>query len=135
MADGLAPDAPVAPGRLGDLDGALTAIGTASHLNARCGEGLMLTGAIAWHEGDAQTARELFALVAGNITDCTPFRTAELESAALCGLGQSSQAAEHLREALSERTPGDLTEPRAMYDLLSDPPLEGIDLLRSVAES
>jgi hypothetical protein len=37
--------------------------------------------------------------------------------------------------SLPWRTPGALAEPRGLYDLLSDPPLPGIDRLRAIVDS
>jgi hypothetical protein len=80
-------------------------------------------------------ARERFARVQGRVTGCTAFRTAELEALAICGLGQPEDAEKHPLRYLPRRTPGDLTEPRGLYDLLSDPLLQGIDRLRVLVET
>ena len=63
-------------------------------------------------------ARELFELVPGRVTGCTPFRTAEMEAVALCGVGQQGDAEQRLLDASPLRTPGDHDEPRAIYDLI-----------------
>ena len=43
-------------------------------------------------------------------------------------------AEHHLLNALHLRAPGDRTETRAIYDLLMDPPLTGIERLRAIVE-
>jgi hypothetical protein len=40
-----------------------------------------------------------------------------------------------LRRALPLRAAGDRAEPRAIYDLLTDPPLPGIDRLRAIIDA
>ena len=69
------------------------------------------------------------------VTGCTPFRTAEMEAIALCGLGQPGIAERHLLNAVHLRVAADNTEPRKIYDLLSDPPLSGIKRLRTIVDN
>jgi hypothetical protein len=94
----------------------------------------MYAGAILWHKRDVAGARDRFAHVEGRVTGCTPFRTAEIEALALCELGQADRAEHHLRDVLPVCNPADLSEPRAVYDLLSDPPLPDIDRLCTIID-
>jgi tetratricopeptide (TPR) repeat protein len=120
---------------MGGLDEALAELDTAGHLAPDvAGEGTTWAGAIMWHQRDAAGAQDQFASVAGRVTGCTPFRTAEMEAVALCGLGHAESAEQHLLAALPSWTPGDRADPRTIYDLLSDPPLPGIERLRAISE-
>lgn len=98
------------------------------------GEGMAWAGAILWHLRDASGAQRRFVSVKDRVVGCTQFRTAEMEAIALCGLGQPDEAEKHLLDATPLRTVVDATEPRAIYDLLIDPPLPGIDRLRSIVD-
>jgi len=119
-----------------NLDAALAEFDVADRLNpAGSGDGLTWAGAIRWHLRDAAAARNRFAHVAGRVTGCTPFHTAEAEAIALCGLGQPDNAEQHLLSAVPYRTAGDRAEPRTIYDLLADPPLPGIDRLRAIVDN
>jgi tetratricopeptide (TPR) repeat protein len=120
---------------IGDLDQALAQFDAADRLAPDgVGEGRTWAGAILWHRRDQARARDRFALVKGRVTGCTPFRTAEMEAIALCGLGRPDDAKEHLLDALSLRGPEHEPTPR-IYDLLSDPPLPGIDRLHAIVEN
>ncbi len=58
------------------------------------------------------------------------------EALALCGLGQPDNAEKRLLDATALRAPGDRVELRTtIYDLLSDPPLPGIDRLRTIIDN
>jgi tetratricopeptide (TPR) repeat protein len=119
----------------GSLKEALAELDAAQHLAPNgAGEGATWAGAIMWHQQDAAGARERFRSVAGRVTGCTPFRTAEMEAIALCGLGQPDAAKQHLLATVPRRVPGNRSEPRAIYGLMSDPPLPGIERLREIAE-
>jgi tetratricopeptide (TPR) repeat protein len=121
---------------VGDLDGALADFDAADRLNpAGSGEGRTWAGAILWHRRDAAAARGRFARVGGRVTGCTPFHTSEMEAIALCGLGQPDNAEQHLLSAVPHRHAGDRAEPRAIYDMLADPPLPGIDRLRAIIDN
>jgi tetratricopeptide (TPR) repeat protein len=121
---------------MGRLDAAMAELDTAERLAPnRGGEGRTWAAAILWHRRDADRARARFARVAGRVTGCTAFHTAEMEAVALCGLGEADQAEQRLLDALPLQAPGDLAEPRVIYDLLSDPPLPGIERLRTIVES
>jgi tetratricopeptide (TPR) repeat protein len=116
-----------------DLDGALAEFDTADRLAPKIGgEGRVWAGAILWHKRDNVRARDRFARVKGCVAGCTPFRIAEMEAIALCGLGQAKTAERHLRSALPMRFPGDQGGPATLYKLLSDPPLSGIDRLHKI---
>jgi tetratricopeptide (TPR) repeat protein len=118
---------------VGDFDDALAEFDIASRLAPmEGGEGRTWAAAILWHRRDATRAQNRFALVMDRVTGCTPFRTAEMEGIALCGLGQPDRAKQHLLDAVHLRIPRDDAEPRTIYDLLSDPPLPGIDRLRMI---
>lgn len=120
----------------GDLDEALTELDCAEGIDPDwAGEGSAWAGAILWHRRETAGARDRFARVLGRVGGCTVFRTAEMEALALCGLGQPEDAARHLLRYLPRRAPGDRTEPRGLYDFLSDPPLPGIDRLRDLVDS
>jgi hypothetical protein len=119
---------------MGELDGALAELDTAERLTPdSTGEGIAWAGTIWWHRRDIAKAREKFARVSGRVTGTTLFRTAELEAIALCGLGQADKAERHLLEALPSRIAEHQTEIQALYDLLLDPPMPGIDRLRAIA--
>lgn len=121
---------------MGQLDDALTELDHAEALDPDwAGESSAWAGAILWHQRDSAGARDRFARGQGRVGGCTPFRTAEMEAVALCGLGRPDEAERRLLDALPRRAPGDLTEPRGLYDLLSDPPLPGIDRLRAIVDS
>lgn len=122
---------------MGELDNALAELDSAERLSPdEAGESMTWAGAILWHQRDDAGARDRFTRVKGRLNPwCTPFRRAELEAVALFGLGQPDVAEQHLLDALPRRTPGDLAHPRALYDLLSDPPLPGIDRLRAIVDS
>ena len=118
---------------LGYLDHALAEFHSAELLQPEgAGTGRVWAGAILWHQNDALGAQRKFALVEGKVLDRTPFYTAEMESIALLGLDRPNDAKKHLLDALSLRTPRDRAEPRKIYDLLTDPPLTGIDHLRMI---
>ena len=120
----------------GDFGGALAEFDAAECLEPDGGgEGRTWAGAILWHQHEPDKARGKFARVAGRVTGCTPFRTAEMEALALCGLGEAANAERHLADALHLRTRGDMAEPRTVYDLLSDPLLPGIENLRRMTET
>jgi tetratricopeptide (TPR) repeat protein len=121
---------------MGDLDQALAEFDTADDLAPDgAGEGKAWAAAILWHRRDPDAARDRFALVKGRVAGCTPFCTAALEAIALCGLGQPDDAERHLRAAIPQRVRGDWSAPRTIYDLLSDPPLPGIDRLLAIVDS
>jgi tetratricopeptide (TPR) repeat protein len=125
----------VALAMMGSLNEALAELDTASHLAPNgAGEGTAWAGAILWRQRDAAGAHDRFASVAGRVTGCTPFRTAEMEAVAFCGLGHAESAEQHLLAALPSWTTGDRADPRTIYDLLSDPPLPGIQRLRAITE-
>jgi tetratricopeptide (TPR) repeat protein len=96
------------------------------------GQARTWSGAVLWHLGDVVGARRRFEFVQGQVTGCSPFRSAELEAIALCGLGQPYEAEKHLHAAARLRTTADAIDPSTMYDLLAAPPLPGIDRLRSI---
>jgi hypothetical protein len=117
------------------LDQALAEFDTAERLDpAGAGEGKTWAGAMLWHRRDTTAARDRFARVGGRVTGCTPFHTAKLQAIALCGLGQPDTAEEYILEALPRRAEGDRAEPRAIYQLLADPLLPGIDRLRAIID-
>jgi hypothetical protein len=62
-----------------------------------------------------------------------PFYTIQWETIALCGVGQFDT--QRLADAVDLRIGGDRAEPTALYDLLSDPPLPGIQDIRRTMES
>jgi hypothetical protein len=99
------------------------------------GEISIWIGAILWHKRDAARARERFASVEGRAAGSSPFHIAEIEALALCGLNQAERAEQRLLETLPLRAPGDEAESRGLYDLLSDPPLPGIDRLRALKDT
>ena len=120
----------------GDLDYALAEFDAACRLDPPgAGGSSAWTGAIMWHRGDEAAARQHFARVTGSLAGHTPFRRAELEAIARCALGEPDSAAESLLAALSLRSAADRTRPRAIYDLLADPPLPGIDHLRGMIDN
>ena len=119
----------------GDLDDALAELDVASRLApSEAGAAHAWAAAILWHQGDAAGARDRFARVEGTAS-LSPFGKGEIEAVALCGLGQPDAAEQHLLDALLLLAPGDLAKPRAIYFLLSNPPLAGIDRLRAIVDS
>jgi tetratricopeptide (TPR) repeat protein len=126
----------IALATIGDFGRALAEFDTAEHLAPMGGgEGRTWAGAILWHQRDTVAARDRFKHVMGRVTGCTPFRIAEMEAIALCGLGQPRDAERHLLDAVHLRVTADTAEPRMIYDLLSDPPLPGIERLRAIADN
>ena len=120
----------------GDLDNALAEFDTASRLDPPdSGESSAWAGAIMWHRGDDAAAREHFACVTDGLARRSPFHRAELEAIARCALGEPDSAAEALRGALSLRSASDRARSRAIYDLLADPPLPGIDSLKAIIDT
>jgi tetratricopeptide (TPR) repeat protein len=127
----------IALAALGDLDDALSELEAAERLASddMNGEISIWIGAILWHKRDAARARERFASVEGRAAGSSPFHIAEIEALALCGLNQAERAEQRLLETLPLRAPGDEAESRGLYDLLSDPPLPGIDRLRALKDT
>ena len=120
---------------LGDLDEALGEFDTVDRLaGENAGEARCWGAAILWHQRDALGARERFSRVQGYVTEWSPFRKAEIEAIAVCGLRQPDQAAMHVLAAHNRHRQGDRFELRALYDLLTDPPLTGIERLRAIAD-
>ena len=120
--------------QVGDLDGALIELNTSERLEPSAGgEGRTWAGAILWHRHDIPGAPDRFGHVTDRVTGRSPFRIAEIEAIALCGLNRAEDAEKHLMEALTLRLPGDRAESQALYDLLADPPLPGIERLRAIA--
>jgi hypothetical protein len=99
------------------------------------GEARAWAGAIRWHLRDAAGAHREFEFVKGAVKGCTPFRAAEMEAIAMCGLDKPEDAAQHLRAALRRRHPIERAAPNPIYDLLTDPLLPGIDRLRTMVDS
>jgi hypothetical protein len=78
-------------------------------------------------------ARDRFANIGNRIAGCTTFHTVELETIALCGVGQFDT--QRLADAVNLRMSGDRAEPTALFDLLSDAPMPGIHDIRRIVES
>jgi tetratricopeptide (TPR) repeat protein len=120
---------------IGDSGQALSEFDTAGRLDPDgAGEGRVWAAAVLWHQGEPALSRDHFALVQGRVTWCTPFVTAAVEAIALCGLGQVDTAKQHLLDAMSLRAPGDQADLSGIFDLLSEPPLPGIERLRAIVE-
>jgi Flp pilus assembly protein TadD len=118
----------------GELGDALAEFDLAEQLDPEhTGEARIWAGAILWQRGDSAGARDRFARTGNRIVGCTPFHTVVLETIAQCGTGQVDT--QRLQNALDLRVVGDRVEPRALYDLLSDPPLPGIEAIRRIVES
>lgn len=125
----------VALAATGDLDSALAEFGAARRLDpSDAGEASAWTGAIMWHRRDDTAAREHFALVTDHLARHAPFHKAELAAIASCALGEPDRAADLLLGAVSLRSAADEARPRAIYDLLAEPLLPGIDRLRTVID-
>jgi tetratricopeptide (TPR) repeat protein len=123
-------------GALGRLDEALAAAEQAIALDsANAGGSSAWAGAIMWHRGDDAAARQHFARVADCLVRYTPFHKAELEAIARCALGDPDTAAELLLGALPLRSTADKARSHAIYDLLADPPLPGVDRLRAIIDA
>ena len=123
----------IALSALGYLDLALAEFDAAERLEPEgAGEARTWAGAILWHLKDLTAARDKFAFVKGRVSGRTPFRTAEIEAIALCGIGQSDAAERYLLDALPLQGPGDRGEPRRIYELLADPLLPGINRLSNI---
>jgi tetratricopeptide (TPR) repeat protein len=121
---------------LGKFDAALAELGEAALQEpSGSGEGLVWAGAILWHRHDTEQARKRFADAQFRLGNCSPFRRAELQSIADCGLGQPDYAEQRLREELPRLRLGDRSEPRALYSLLSDPLLPGIERIRAMVDT
>jgi WD40 repeat protein/tetratricopeptide (TPR) repeat protein len=96
-------------------------------------EPLVLKGVICWHQGDRDTARDVFTRATQVADDCTLFRLAELMAIALTGTGQPEQGVQAVRAAIGWRLPGDIFRP-APYNLLENPHMIGIEGVRRVIE-
>jgi DDE_Tnp_1-associated len=92
-------------------------------------------GAILWHRKDKASANRWLARVQGRVTECCAVQDCRDGSDRPLRLGKPVEAEMLLHQALHLRTPGDRGEPRAIYDLLSDPPLPGNSRLRTIAEN
>jgi hypothetical protein len=71
--------------------------------------------------------------VKGRVTKNPAFDAAELEAIARCGLGDPGGAERELRDAKSRQGPVHQDRLAPLYDLLSAPPLAGVDQLRVIA--
>jgi hypothetical protein len=119
----------------GDFDRALGELEAAGKLDpGDAGPSSAWAGAIRWHLGDVATAREHFGSVPDQVRDVTSFRAAELAAIARCALGDPDGAEQQLLGALSRRSVSDELRSRAIYELLSDPPLPGVDRLRAIID-
>ncbi|HEU5387944.1 MAG TPA: tetratricopeptide repeat protein [Streptosporangiaceae bacterium] len=115
----------------GGLDQALAEFDAACGAQPEAaGEAAAWAGAIMWHRGDAARARERFSGVRGRVTETTAARAAELDAISRCALGDPESAERALRAAGRAPSPERLA---ALYALLCDPPLAGIDRLRDIA--
>jgi tetratricopeptide (TPR) repeat protein len=118
----------------GDLDSALAEFDTGCGLRPEAaGEAQAWAGAILWHRGEAQAARERFAQVRGHLTGTAARDAAQLEAIARCALGDPSGAERALEAFTAAQKPGhNNKELTALYDLLADPRLPGVDRLRAI---
>jgi hypothetical protein len=86
-----------------------------------------------WHRA-ILVRREIDSLIsATELPGASAFHTVELETIAMCGVGQFDT--QRLADAVNLRMGGDRAEPTAFYDLLSDPLLPGIEDIRRIVES
>jgi len=116
----------------GEIDSALIQFDAACRLQPElAGEAEAWAAAILWHRGDAQGSRERFARVKGRVTGTATSHATELEAIARCALGDPGGAEQALRDVAAE---GLVRHDRLapLYDLLSDPPLTGVDRLRAI---
>jgi tetratricopeptide (TPR) repeat protein len=119
---------------LGDLESALAELDAACCLQPKAaGEAEAWAAAILWHRGDDRGARERFGRVKGRVTGKSAFDAAELEAIARCGLGDPGGAERALGAAKPRQGPADQDRLAPLYDLLSAPPLAGVDQLRVIA--
>lgn len=113
----------------GELDSARDEFDTVSRLRPQdAGEAEAWAAAIVWHQGDAQAARERFTKVKGHLTGGSA-KSAMLEAIALCALGDPGAAEQALRHGRIGTTAHEDFD--RLCELLSDPPMPGIDRLRA----
>lgn len=112
----------------GELRTALGELDTACRLQPEsAGEAEAWAGAILWHLGDAERSRQRFARVPDQLVSAPRSEAAELTAIARCALGDPDGARQALRDASVPRADRKFAP---LYDLLSAPPLPGIEALR-----
>lgn len=116
---------------LGRLDEAVAEIDVAGHLAPNgAGQGTARAGAILWQH-DTEGARSRFHHMVSQVTGCirsTPQRWKPSRSAGSANPPRPGSSSAAPCPSARQAT----TEPRAIYELLADPPLPGISRLRII---
>jgi tetratricopeptide (TPR) repeat protein len=113
----------------GELDRARDEFDAASRLRPQeAAEADTWAAAILWHQGDPQAARERFTQAKQHLTGGPSAKNTTLEAITLCALDNASAAEQALRQGPGTPSGEDFDR---LCELLSDPPLPGIDRLRS----
>ena len=118
----------------GEYDNALTEFGTAAAESPGRPDGTayVWSAAIAWHHGDPREARRRFGQAAGKPVGMVRCESVNMQAMVSCALGRVDRAADLLGPGYSV-DPGVQDVLSALYHLLSEPPMPGIDQLRAVA--
>jgi tetratricopeptide (TPR) repeat protein len=118
----------------GRYDDALTEFGTAAAAAAvpLNGTADVWSAAIAWHRQDPLEAHRLFEQAAGKRVGTNPCESVNMQAVVACALGRVSSAADLLGQGYAV-DPGVQDVLSRLYDLLSDPPMPGIEQLRAIA--
>jgi tetratricopeptide (TPR) repeat protein len=90
--------------------------------------------AVAWHCGDPLEARHRCELAAEKPMGAPSWESANLRAVISCALGDPGAAANLLRRCGNRADPATRELAGHLYDLLSDPPMPGIDQLRAIAK-
>ena len=118
----------------GRYDDALGELGAADEatMGRPTGRACVWQAAIAWHQGDPHAAHRLFERAKDKPMGNNPRESANLRAMVSCALGAAEAAAEFLRTEAGPLDPATRIQIGGLYDLLSDPPMPGIDGLRGI---
>jgi len=118
-------------GRYHDALGELEAAAEAT-MRQSTGRACVWQGAIAWHRDNPREARRLFEQAKDKPMGNNPRESANLRAIVSCALGDAEDAADFLRAEADPLDPATRAQIGGLYDLLSDPPMPGIDGLRGI---
>jgi tetratricopeptide (TPR) repeat protein len=119
-------------GRYDDALGELETAAAEATVGRAAGRAYAWQAAIAWHQGNPGAARRLFEQAKDKPMGNSPRESASLRAIVSCALGDAEVAAEILRTEADPLDPATRVQIGGLYDLLSDPPMPGIDGLRGI---